>query len=92
MAINSVSLLNTNSAVELVKANAIQFANKNNNLNKVTTEKEVNKNFEIKDSVCISPEALEKFNSEKISQSSDINWENLIDDYNDKKDGSFNCN
>ena len=64
MTINSVSFLN-NSSVELVKANAIQFANKNNKLNKVTPEKEVNKNNEIKDSAYISKEALELLKAEQ---------------------------
>ena len=71
MAINSVSFLN-NSAVELVKANAVQFSNKNNNLNKVTTEKEANKNNEIKDSVNVSEEALEKFMAEKNQNTSKV--------------------
>ena len=79
MAINSVSLLNTNSAVELVKANAVQFSNKNNNLNKVTTEKEANKNDEIKDSANISKEALEKFMAEKNTNKDKTNKESNTD-------------
>ena len=74
MAINSVSLLNNNSALELVKANAVQFSNKNNSLNKVTTEKESNKLNAIKDSVNISKEALAKLAEEmSAKKDSDIN-------------------
>ena len=78
MAINSVSLLNNNSALELLKANAVQFSNKNNSLNKVTTEKESNKLNAIKDSVNISKEALEKFMSEKTSEATNKYDDDLL--------------